>query len=157
MSVRQLLAPPATKPQPLALCYALACLLMPIVSLFNARALVPIAAVIALGALVVAWRRHDLTALASTDRWLGVLIAGYIAIQIMASLGSPDFSTSMPSVVKLVGIAAMALVLIPLQTRVTADDLQWIFIALLVSVLATAAWILLDIGTGGTLSALVFN
>ncbi len=157
MSVRQLLAPPATKPQPLAQCYALACLLMPIVSLFNARALVPIAAVIALGALVVAWRRHDLTALVSTDRWLGVLIAGYIAIQITASLGAPDFSTSMTSVAKLVGIAVMALVLIPLQTLLSADDRHWIFIALLVSVLLTIAWVLFDTGTGGLLSALVFN
>jgi O-antigen ligase len=144
-------------PQPLAVCYVLACLLMPVVSLFNARALVPIAAVTALGVLYLAWRQDRLRTLASIDRWIGLLIAGYIAVQIAASLGTPEVGESLRSVSKLIGIVVMALVLIPLQTLLSADDRHWIFMALLISVLITTAWILFDIGTGGLFSALVFN
>lgn len=144
-------------PQPLAICYALACLLMPTVSLANTRALVPIAAVAALGVLFFAWRQGMLGVLRNTDKWLGLLVAGYVAVQIAASVGMPEFGTAMTSVAKLSGIVVMALVWIPLQSLLDADERQWVFIALLLSVLLTTAWILFDIGTGGLLSALAFN
>ncbi|MGJ3259850.1 MAG: O-antigen ligase family protein [Rhodospirillales bacterium] len=155
MSVQQLLTPPATMPQPLAACYALACLLMPVVSLFNARALVPIAAVAALSALIVVWRRRELAVLVSTDRWLLALIAAYIVAQTAASLGGPAIGDSMRSVAKFTGIAVMLLTFTSLQSLLDGDDRKWIFLTLLASVAAALAMILFDVFFGGMLSELV--
>lgn len=125
---------PRTRPAALAGAYALLCLLMPTVVLFNARAVVPIAIVVALAVLLICWRKGQLGDLQRMDKPLVVLTCGYFAATLIASLNAGIESDAIVSAGKLAGIIVLAAILIPAQASLSQTDRQWVFLALLVSV-----------------------
>lgn len=133
------------------------CLLLAPVCMFNSRALVPVVALAALGALAIAWRSDRLSALRRIDTWFALLLAGYVCAALLSSLVAGGDGESFVSVVKLIGIVAMTLTLIPLQAGLTASDRQWVFLGLFASVALSLVWILLDIATDGSISAVLFG
>lgn len=148
---------PATRPGALGYVYATMCLLLAPVCMFNARALVPIIALASLGALAVAWRADRLAALRKIDLGLGLLLAGYLCAMVLSSLGAAGVGSPIVSVAKFTGIAVMALTLIPLQAGLTAVDRAWVFLAFLTSVTLVIVWILIDVVTSGSISAIAFG
>lgn len=148
---------PSTRPGPLGYVYATMCLLLAPVCMFNARALVPVVALAALCALVVAWRSDRLAALRKIDPAFGLLLGGYMCAIILSSLGAEGVGSPVVAIAKFTGIAAMALTLIPLQAGLTESDRQWVFLAFLTSVSIAIAWILIDVATSGGISSLLFG
>lgn len=148
---------PPARPGPLGYVYATMCLLLAPVCMFNARALVPVIALAALATLVIAWREDRLAALRKIDLTLAVLLAGYICAMLLASFGWEGTGSSIVSIVKFLGIVVMALTLVPLQAGLTASDRQWVLLAFLTSVTICIAWILIDVGTSGSISSIAFG
>lgn len=146
---------PRTRPGTLAGAYALLCLLLPTVVLFNARAVVPIAIVVALAVLLICWRKGQLGDLQRMDKPLVVLTCGYFAATLIASLNAGIESDAIVSTGKLAGIIVLAAILIPAQTSLSHSDRQWVFLTLIVSVSLATFWILFDVWSTAKLSWLI--
>lgn len=153
----QLFKWPAHAPSPLGICYVLLCMIIPVVPLFSVRALVPIIITITLAVLVIAWRDRQLPAIGTVDKWIAAAVGAYLCAVLIASIGTDFLLGSLRSLAKLAGIATIAAVLIPMQSRLADADRTYVFLALICSVTLATAWLLSDALLHGALSTLLFG
>lgn len=145
------------KPSPLGLVFGFLVLFLPIIPIFNSRALVLFIAVCAISALIIAFKQSDHRLSFNTDRWVLLFILGYVLVASTLGLESENAMTGIKSVFKLIGIILIGLTLITVQKRLSSDDIALIAIAMFVGFIFALTWLLIDGSTGGLISHLVFK
>lgn len=132
---------PAQAPSRYGLVYLILAAALPILPLFNNRAIVPLAIAGALALFVMAAKDGKLGLIVRIDRLLWLGIGGYLMIALISSVLGDTWAAGFIPLVKLLGLSLIAIILIPLQARLTASDIRWIACALIAAVAFTLLWI----------------
>jgi O-antigen ligase len=142
---------------PLGFIFSVLGLFLPIIPIFNARALVPFIAICAVSALVVASKDKSHRLHFNTDRWILLFIFGYVLVASTLGLEFEYAKTGMRSIFKLIGIILIGLALITVQKRLSSDDITLVATTMFVGFIFALTWLLIDGLTGGFVSQLVFK
>ncbi|MEX0694519.1 MAG: O-antigen ligase family protein [Rhodospirillales bacterium] len=132
---------PAAKPSRYGLVYLFLAAALPVLALFNTKAIVPLTIVAALALFVIAARDGKLDVIKRLDRFLWLGLAGYLSIFLVSSILGDTWITGAVSLGKLLGLTLIAIIVIPLQARLSATDLKWIACALIGAILFALCWV----------------
>ena len=131
---------PAPMPSRYGFVYLILAAALPILPLFNNKAIVPLAIAGALALFVMAAKDGKLGLIARIDRFLWLGLGGYLATALISSILGDTWAMAFISLGKLLGLSLIAIILIPLHTRLTAIDIRWIAFALIAAVTFTLLW-----------------
>lgn len=113
---------------------------LPILPLFNNKAIVPLAIACALALFMMAAKDGKLGAIARIDRFLWLGLGGYLVTALISSVLGDTWMAAFTSLAKLLGLSLIAIILIPLHTRLTTIDIRWIACVLIAAVTLTLLW-----------------
>ncbi len=113
---------------------------LPILPLFNNKAIVPLAIACALALFMMAAKDGKLGAIARIDRFLWLGLGGYLVTALVSSILGDTWAAAFISLGKLLGLSLIAIILIPLHVRLTPLDIRWIACVLIAAVTFTLLW-----------------
>lgn len=142
---------------PLGLIFSVLGLFLPVIPIFNARALVPFIAICAISALIIAYKNKSHRLCFNTDRWILLFILGYVLVACTLGLESEYAKTGITSIFKLIGIILIGLTLMTVQKQLSPDDITLVATAMTIGLIFALIWLLIDGLTGGIISHLVFK
>jgi len=132
---------PTTPPSSFGVIFALLAAALPLISIGNSKAIVPVAIVAALALIFVAYKNRTLVRVRYFDPViLGGLTAYFLTATITSMLGSA-WPLEVASLGKLFGLIVLAAFLFPLRTNLEEEDIPWVAYALIASLIITMAWI----------------
>jgi len=132
---------PTTPPSSFGAIFALLAAALPLISIGNSKAIVPLTIVAALALIFVAYKNRTLVRIRYFDPIiLGGLAAYFLTATVTSMLGSA-WPLEIASLGKLFGLIVLAAFLFPLRTNLKDEDIPWVAYALIASLTITMAWI----------------
>ena len=132
---------PARAPSRYGLVYLILAAALPTLPLFSNKAIVPLAIAGALALFVMAAKDGKLGVIKRLDPYLWLGLGGYLSIALISSIHSDPWMAGFISLTKLLGLSLIAIILISLQSRLTANDVHWIAYALIIAMAITLLWV----------------
>lgn len=126
MNALKSLSLPQKPPSPLGTVFSILGAALPLVALFNSKAIVPLGVVAAIALLGIAYRQGQLGRLFTLDRMVTIGLGGLLLFAVVASVASGVWPDSLRSLAKLFGMVALGIVIFCWRDDLTDNDVTWV-------------------------------
>lgn len=132
---------PSAKPSRYGIIYAVLCGVLPVVPLFNDKAIVPLGIIAALALLVIAYKDNALRIIGRFDKILWVFLGAYLGAAVLSSILGDTWAEGQISLGKLFGLVVLAVLLISYRTKLSEQDIRWLAYMLVAGILMSMSWV----------------